>query len=82
MTNHEAIRVLGVCSSINGSGLCSQEQHNKAKMIGISAIEKQIPKNPKTIITNKTESKGKHRPLLHLTVMCTVGTMKNPLKRC
>ena len=60
MSNNEAIMVLGVCSSINGSGLCSQEQHNEAKRIGISAIEKQIPKEPKTIITNK-EIKGNFR---------------------
>lgn len=60
MTSEEAIKFLDVYSSTNGSGQCSQEQHNEAKKIGISAIEKQIPKKPKTIITNK-EIKGNFR---------------------
>ena len=35
----EAIRRLSVYSSTNGSGLCTDEQHNEAKQIAIEAIE-------------------------------------------
>lgn len=35
----EAIRCLSVHSSTNGSGLCTDEQHNKAKQVAIQALE-------------------------------------------
>ena len=49
----EAIRLLRVYSSTNGSGLCTDEQHNEAKQIAIEAIEQtrwipvseRLPKN-------------------------------------
>lgn len=39
MSNEEAIRCLGVHSSTNGSGLCTDEQHYEAKQIAIKALE-------------------------------------------
>ncbi|MBR3580751.1 MAG: DUF551 domain-containing protein [Lachnospiraceae bacterium] len=39
MTREEAIRYLGVHSSTNGSGLCTDEQHYEAKQMAIKAIE-------------------------------------------
>ena len=35
----EAIRRLDVYSSTNGSGLCTDKQHNEAKQIAIEALE-------------------------------------------
>lgn len=39
MTREEAIRCLGVHSSTNGSGLCTDEQHYEAKQMAIKALE-------------------------------------------
>ena len=44
MTNEEAIVKLEVHSSTNGSGQCTSEEHQKAKILAIKALEKQIPK--------------------------------------
>lgn len=41
MTIDEAIRYLGVHSSTNGSGLCTDEQHYEAKQMAIKALERE-----------------------------------------
>ena len=41
MTREEAIRCLGVHSSTNGSGLCTDEQHYKAKQMAIQALSQE-----------------------------------------
>ena len=41
MTREEAIRCLNVHSSTNGSGLCTDEQHYKAKQLAIKALEQE-----------------------------------------
>ena len=41
MTREEAIRCLSVHSSTNGSGLCTDEQHYKAKQMAIKALEQE-----------------------------------------
>ena len=41
MTREEAIRCLNVHSSTNGSGLCTDKQHYKAKQLAIKALEQE-----------------------------------------
>ena len=41
MTREEAICCLSVHSSTNGSGLCTDEQHYKAKQLAIKALEQE-----------------------------------------
>lgn len=41
MTREEAIRYLGVHSSTNGSGLCTDKQHYEAKQMAIKVLEQQ-----------------------------------------
>lgn len=42
----EAIKKLGVYSSTNGSGQCTQDDHKEAKQIAIDVLNRQIPRAP------------------------------------
>ena len=39
MTREEAVRILNVYASVNGSGQCTQDEFDKAKRIAIKALE-------------------------------------------
>lgn len=43
MNEQEAIKKLGMYSSTNGSGQCTDKEHKEAKRIAIRALELQIP---------------------------------------
>lgn len=46
MKVEEAIRKLSVYSTTNGSGQCTDNEHQEAKKMAISALEKQVAKKP------------------------------------